>query len=530
MIRSLLPSLLIFAIGISAAAEDPIAEVPGHLVIVGGGSLPAEVSARFVELAGGRTANLIVIPTASESADDPKRLPGLLAPWLALEPGTVAVLHTRDRDEANSPEFVKTLREATGVWFEGGDQTKLTAAYHDTAVQAELHALLERGGVIGGTSAGAAIMSELMIESGNPEANTGPGLGFLPGFVVDQHFLARNRVNRSLRVLEANPGHVGLGIDESTAVVVSGRKLEVMGESFVLVCLAPGNRRGTSIEVLRRGDEADLFQLRRAARARSQPDFPPDEPSEPVVESGSLVIGGGGGMPGAIWERFIELAGGEDAPIVVIPTAMGEPIPEEPTESRILKRLGAKDIRIFHTWDRDEANDPEFVKVFDEAGGVWFSGGRQWRFVDAYEGTLAEEKFHEVLKRGGVIGGSSAGASIQSEYMPRGHPLGNLEMMAEGYEQGFGFLPGVAVDQHFFARKRTGDMTALMKRYPQVLGIGLDEGSAIIVQGSVAEVVGRGDVAVYDREKPIPDNGPDYEVLKPGDRYDLRERELITMP
>ena len=76
--------------------------------------------------------------------------------------------------------------------------------------------------------------------------------------------------------------------------------------------------------------------------------------------------------------------------------------------------------------------------------------------------------------RGGVIGGSSAGASIQGEYMPRGHPLGNTVMAAEGYERGFGFLPGCAIDQHFFARNRTADMTGLMKKYPQYLGIGID--------------------------------------------------------
>ena len=130
------------------------------------------------------------------------------------------------------------------------------------------------------------------------------------------------------------------------------------------------------------------------------------------------------------------------------------------------------------------ADDPKFSESLLKAGGVWFSGGRQWRFVDAYAGTLTEKRFHEVLARGGAIGGSSAGASIQSEYMPRGHPLGNTVMAAEGYERGFGFLPGCAVDQHFFARKRTADMTGLMKKYPQYLGIGIDEGTAIVVTGS----------------------------------------------
>src|SRR5205823_10371724 len=103
-----------------------------------------------------------------------------------------------------------------------------------------------------------------------------------------------------------------------------------------------------------------------------------------------------------------------------------------------------------------------FQEPLREAKGVWFSGGRQWRFVDAYEGTLCEKLFHDVLKRGGAIGGSSAGATIQGAYLCRGNPLGNLDIMAEGYERGFGFLPGTAIDQHFFKRNRLGDMQNLV--------------------------------------------------------------------
>ncbi len=97
-----------------------------------------------------------------------------------------------------------------------------------------------------------------------------------------------------------------------------------------------------------------------------------------------------------------------------------------------------------------------------------------------------------MLRRGGVIGGSSAGATIQGDYLCRGSPLNNTDMICEGYERGLGFLPGVAIDQHFAQRKRFADMTALVKTYPQLLGIGIDESTAIVVQGSVAEVMGAG--------------------------------------
>jgi cyanophycinase len=212
---------------------------------------------------------------------------------------------------------------------------------------------------------------------------------------------------------------------------------------------------------------------------------------------------------------------------LVVSSAHEDPVPIDPAECKSLRKAGAKNVKTLHTRDRREANKPEFLKDLKEAKGVWFSGGRQWRFVDSYEGTEAERLFREVLKRGGVIGGSSAGASIQSEYMPRGHPLGNLVMMAEGYERGFGFLPGTAIDQHFFARRRTQDMTKLMAACPQLLGIGIDEGTAIIVQGPIMEVVGKSKVGVYDRRKPLKPNEPDYEEVPAGAKYDLVRRQRI---
>jgi cyanophycinase len=183
-------------------------------------------------------------------------------------------------------------------------------------------------------------------------------------------------------------------------------------------------------------------------------------------------------------------------------------------------------VKALHTRDRRTADDPAFSELLTTAGGVWFGGGRQWRFVDAYEGTLTERRFHEVLARGGAVGGSSAGASIQGEYMPRGHPLGNTVVAAEGYERGFGFLPGVAVDQHFFARKRTAEMTGLMTLYPHVLGVGVDEGTALVVQGGVAEVIGRTRVAFYHYLN-NPEGEKDYEEVNSGEKHDLKAHKRV---
>jgi cyanophycinase len=265
--------------------------------------------------------------------------------------------------------------------------------------------------------------------------------------------------------------------------------------------------------------------LRRAAIARTGPPFPPKEMPTPEVPNGSLVIVGGGGMPADVTRKFIELAGGPDANIVLLPTAN----PEGPAdaENGFFRRAGAKNVVALPARNIEDVEDPKNLDALRKADAVWFGGGRQWRFVDAYEGTKAYDLFHDVLRRGGAIGGSSAGATIQGDYLSRGSPLNNTDMMCEGYERGFGFLPGTVIDQHFRQRDRFADMTELMKTYPRLLGVGLDEATALVVRGHEAEVMGKGEAHFYDRNKPVADGAPDYETLKAGGRYDLKARKVL---
>jgi cyanophycinase len=500
--------------------------IDGALVLCGGGKLPDAVLERFLGLAGGEKAHLVVIPTASEQAD---KLPPekLLEPWKARKLASVTLLHTRDRKKADDEQFVAPLRKATAVWIGGGQQARVADAYLGTAVEKEIYALLKRGGTVGGTSAGAAVMSRLMIASGNPQARTARGFDLLPGAVVDQHFLKRDRKARLLGVLEKHPGLVGLGIDEGTALVVRGRSMQVVGDSTVTVCLAKSADRPVRTHELRPGVSADLTTLRRAAVARAGEPFPPRPAPVPEVPKGALVIVGGGGMPAAVTQKFIELAGGPDALIVVLPTAMPDPLSDR-AESNFFVRAGARNVKVLTARTLRDVEDPKTLAVLEKANAIWFGGGRQWRFVDAYEGTRAYKLLHDVLRRGGVIGGSSAGATIQGDYLCRGSPLGNLEMMCEGYERGFAFLPGVGIDQHFSQRKRFKDMTALVKAHPQVLGIGIDETTALVVRGHVGEVMGRGAVHFYDAGRKRAAGEPDYEKVPAGGRYDLKARKATA--
>lgn len=242
-------------------------------------------------------------------------------------------------------------------------------------------------------------------------------------------------------------------------------------------------------------------------------------------QNGSLVIVGGGGAGPEIIKRFVDLAGGVNAKIVYIPTASGRTSFDVAWKGRVVRPfldMGAKEATIVHTYDPKEADTDEFVQAINEATGVWFSGGRQWRIVDAYAGTKAEAAFQGVLDRGGVIGGSSAGATIQGSYLARGDTKTNTIMMGD-HEVGFGYLKNSAIDQHLLRRNRQFDLIEIINAKPELLGIGLDEKTAIIVQGDQFTVMGPSYVAIYDHE--ILQKSGRFYFLGDGDRFDLKTRK-----
>lgn len=242
-----------------------------------------------------------------------------------------------------------------------------------------------------------------------------------------------------------------------------------------------------------------------------------------VTTDRALVIHGGGPGAAAAFERFVALAGGSNARIVVIPTAAGHDSYEDFDHLviRRFRQLGADDVRVLHARSRSEADSDAFAAEIDRAHGVWFTGGRQWRLVDTYLGTKAEQAMHGLLARRGVIGGGSAGATVQGSYLVRGDTRGAYPAMGD-HETGFGFLQGVAIDQHLLTRNRQFDLLTVIRARPELLGIGVDENTALVVTGDRFEVVGEGYVAIYDPE--IVSNGGYFYFLKRGDRFDLRRR------
>ncbi len=263
-------------------------------------------------------------------------------------------------------------------------------------------------------------------------------------------------------------------------------------------------------------------------------------------EKGSLlIIGGNVGSTASIWNKFTELAGGkEKAKIVVITAASGDSAAfDQKDVEEIKKQTGIPNVVLLHTKDLREANSEKFVAPLRDATGVYFVGGRQWLIADSYLNTLTHQAFLDVLNRGGVIAGSSAGASIQGSFLWRGDTKG-AEVLIGDHTQGLGFLKNSVIDQHLLKRNRQFDLLRLIKVAPQLIGIGLDEATAILVQGDTLQVIGKSYVAIYDyntiirsennpaaasTEDPTVSSGPFF-FLSEGQRYDLKNRKVIKAP
>jgi len=273
---------------------------------------------------------------------------------------------------------------------------------------------------------------------------------------------------------------------------------------------------------------ASLLLLPAAAHAQDQFEYGP-------AKGTLLIVGGGNLREGGIPEKFIELAGGTDAKFVIVPTAGGNKnadgtikVYDEESVLRPWKARGLTHVRMLHTADPGVANTAEFVKPLLDANAVWFEGGRQWNIVDSYANTRTYQEFHRLLERGGVIGGSSAGASIQGDFLVRGAVQGSQLIVAPEPEhhQGFAFLRHSAIDQHVNTRNRWDDIVPLIKDKPELLGIGLSENTAIIVKGDRLEVIGAWKVAVHDNTRGYQPWEKPYFVLSAGDVFNMKTRRV----
>lgn len=257
--------------------------------------------------------------------------------------------------------------------------------------------------------------------------------------------------------------------------------------------------------------------------------------SAPTV--GAIVLDGGAASP-AVVSRFVELAGGQRARIIYVPTAasslkLGDVIydPDSKAESaeqisfqqELRKLFGVEHVRILHTRSRQEADSEAFSAPLRVATGIWFGSGNAGRLADAFLDTRFHRELQAFLRRGGVIGGSSAGAIIQGSFIVRGRPDKPL-LMAKGHERGFALLPGLAINPHLIAAQRENELVIVLDAHPKLLGVGIDNNSGVIVRGDQMEIIGEGKVAIYDNQK----YGDRWYIwLKSGDLFDWKRRVLI---
>ena len=256
------------------------------------------------------------------------------------------------------------------------------------------------------------------------------------------------------------------------------------------------------------------------------------QPPSHGPKKGFLLITGGA-TQAPDYERFIEMSGGKNARIVVIPTASVT----KPTDQATLQAqyCGPKSpfaqvqCTVLHTTDRTVADSAGFVAPLTTATGVWLEGGRHWRLTDAYLGTWTLKELFQVLDRGGVIGGGSAGATVQGSYMVRGSsdPDDNTIMMAPGHEIGFGLFTNVTIDQHVDVRHRENDLAAVIKAHPDLLCLGLDQSTSITVHGDKLTVNGPKRVAVWDGKD---HDGKGFYYLRTGDQLNTATRVATLVP
>jgi len=271
---------LIILLSLPAQAQD---RGKGHLFIIGGGDRPPEMMKRFIQL-GGLSADekIVIFPMASSTSHESGK--SMVEEFRSLGLQDVEY-HVLDREQALGEENMKILENVKRIYFPGGDQSLLTKVLVKTPLHRRMLEIYETGGVIGGTSAGAAVMSELMItgdekrEVGDGEAFTKiladnivvtPGFGFIKKAIIDQHFVARKRHNRLISLVAEHPDLLGIGIDESTAIIVNpDQTFEVIGEQNVVVYDATGAKMtilpsqtiggfGITMHLLKPGDRFDL--------------------------------------------------------------------------------------------------------------------------------------------------------------------------------------------------------------------------------------------------------------------------------
>jgi len=218
-------------------------DIKRQLVIIGGAEDKdgdCQILREFVRCAGSTKARIVIITAATELPREVGE--NYIRVFERLGAEDIRIIDTKTREDASSSTALEAINKATGIFFTGGNQSRLTSILKDTEIDTAIHKRYSEGIVVGGTSAGAAVMPDVMIVEGDSETNPrieivdmGPGMGFLPGVVIDQHFSQRGRLGRLISALTQQPAVLGFGIDENTAMVLTDNQFEVIGQGCITI-------------------------------------------------------------------------------------------------------------------------------------------------------------------------------------------------------------------------------------------------------------------------------------------------------
>lgn len=512
-------------VGTVTAEEPPLGRfVPpleGTRVLCGEGAVPDVVLDAFLTSRPRGAPQVVVI-----ALDGALRVPA--ARWQARGAGAVEVVISPPEKLA---DWLPQVLAAGGVWIEGAGV--LDGA--DGVFQAALRSVAARGGVLGAVGRGL----ECLADTSGPWPVRAIREGPRPFPCAHVRVLADGATTTAEARVVMAPA-VYWTLPPSTAIVAhGGRKVGVLGEGTVDVRLDGTEHEPAMRESLEGtaalGDDGalpyalDLRRWLRLAHGRAFGSSRSAEVGVPHLKSGTLVVSGGGGVSDEAFARFIQAAGGKDAPIVCIPSAQVFGAGRRPRSygKRRLVALGCTNVSLLHVADpRDAHDDVRRLRQLQHARGVWIDGGRTFRFMDAFGGTRAHEAIRDVLARGGAVGGSSAGCQVVGDLLVRGNPRTNQDILYAGYTRGLGLLPGVVFDAHFLQRGRGEPFAALVQQHPAYLGIGVDEDTSLVIRGSVAEVVGAHAVSFYDAR--AVEGSPAPVLLRSGDTYELVQRAVLT--
>ena len=507
------------------AEQDELELIRGSLLLAGEGVLSSAASTAFVDLAGGGSARIVVLSDAKSV----KAAKGAID-WIATGARDQTWVQVRRASDLTDEDALTALLAADGIWLDSLSAKVLG----EPLLRSVLVNALERGAAVGASGALA-------------HALTG-----VPGIDRDRLCLAPRielvfgvadvgNTGPHHKAAKTRPARIALALADGAAVALfAERYVDCLGPDSVGFAIY--RKGGTLVnEQVFSGDNdrelgdplddrLDLVSWIRQARGAERAIYPAEDPGAPMIEKGTLIVQGGGGVSDDTWERYIEMAGGKEARFICIPSAgeMDDDAAPRSYSSRQLIERGCTNVRIAHSADRYGANhDVRLLGSIDAADAVWIDGGRTFRFMDRFGQTRAAEAIARVLERGGVVGGSSAGCQVVGDFLVRGNPKTNSEMIFRGYTQGMGFLKGVVIDAHFIERDRGGQLAGLVHDYPQLLGLGVDANTALLVRGSIGEVLGKGGgVVVYDAREgqSLTDDGL---LLEIGARFDLATGEVL---